>query len=364
MPRPRNVQGRYTNEQYLQMVLLYDLTNNLVLTQEMFHQRYPDAPIPSRDRILRTTQNLLDFASFHVPVHAQDRGRAPVYPMVLYRQIRRYFISNPQASTRQAARQFGVSQYYVWKILNSSGQHPYHFQKVQELTLADYAPRLQFCNWLLQNVNANILWTDESTFTRIGLFNIHNEHWWSQRGRNPHKTRRDAFQHRFSVNVWAGILNDRIIGPHFIEGRLTGENYLQLLRDVVEEQLEEVPISNLAGLYYQHDGAPAHFQHAVRAYLNERFGERWIGRGGPVPWPARSPDLTPLDFFLWGEIKRLVYESESETRDELKDKIIAAFETVKTQSFVLNRVKNNHRRRAELCVERGGEHFEHLLKYV
>ncbi|KAJ4429330.1 hypothetical protein ANN_26334 [Periplaneta americana] len=37
---------------------------------------------------------------------------------------------------------------------------------------------------------------------------------------------------------------------------------------------------------------------------------RWIGRGGPVAWPAQSPDLTPLDFFLWGCMKEKVYQTE------------------------------------------------------
>lgn len=242
--------------------------------------------------------------------------------------------------------------------------HPYHFQKVQELALADYTPRVRFCNWLLQNLDKNILWTDEATFTRLGLFNVHNEHWWAQRGQNPHVSRRHAFQNRFSVNVWAGIINSCIIGPFFIEERLTGERYLRLLETSVEEQLQNVPESYQSELYYQHDGAPAHYQRDVRAFLDRKFGERWIGRGGPVAWPARSPDLTPLDFFLWGEVKRLVYEQESESREQLKEKIITAFDTVKSRTFVLQNVKVNHRRRAELCVQRGGEHFEHLLKYT
>ena len=28
------------------------------------------------------------------------------------------------------------------------------------------------------------------------------------------------------------------------------------------------------------------------------FPGRWIGREGTPPWPPRSPDLTPLDFFM------------------------------------------------------------------
>ncbi|KAJ8894315.1 hypothetical protein PR048_006935 [Dryococelus australis] len=37
------------------------------------------------------------------------------------------------------------------------------------------------------------------------------------------------------------------------------------------------------------------------------YPRRWIGRGGLVPWPARSPDLSPSDFFFWGCLKRRVY---------------------------------------------------------
>lgn len=39
--------------------------------------------------------------------------------------------------------------------------------------------------------------------------------------------------------------------------------------------------------------------HSTDDFLDQRF-EEWIGRAGTVPWPPRSPDLTPLDFFLVG----------------------------------------------------------------
>ena len=55
------------------------------------------------------------------------------------------------------------------------------------------------------------------------------------------------------------------------------------------------------------DGAPPHFSCFVTDVLNERFPDAWIGRGGPIPWLSRSPDLSPLDFFLWGYIKNIVY---------------------------------------------------------
>ncbi|KAJ4433250.1 hypothetical protein ANN_15509 [Periplaneta americana] len=41
--------------------------------------------------------------------------------------------------------------------------------------------------------------------------------------------------------------------------------------------------------------------------------QQWMGRGGTIAWPARSPDLAPLDYFLWGHMKRLIYETSVES---------------------------------------------------
>ncbi|KOC60077.1 hypothetical protein WH47_09448 [Habropoda laboriosa] len=51
-------------------------------------------------------------------------------------------------------------------------------------------------------------------------------------------------------------------------------------------------------MWYHHDECPAHYARNVRDTLNEMFPDRWIGRGSRICWPARSPDQTPLDFFL------------------------------------------------------------------
>jgi len=44
------------------------------------------------------------------------------------------------------------------------------------------------------------------------------------------------------------------------------------------------------------------------------ISHRWTGRGGPVPWPPRLPNLNPLDFFFWGYSKNIVYDNASITR--------------------------------------------------
>lgn len=327
----------------------------------MYRELYPNARQPNVRTVVNAYQRLLDHGSYRAPAHSQGRGR-PAYSQDLYDDVVDYFEEDPRRSTNDAARHFNISQSCAWKIISSYGYHPYHYRKGQELTTVDYEQRMTLCRWILDNTEANILFSDECMFTRVGLFNQHNEHWWSIR--NPMLTRENSFQHRFSINVWAGILNDNIVGPYFIEGRLTGETYLALLRNMVSEMLEEIPLANLRDVWFQQDGAPPHYHSAVREYLNEQFGSRWIGRGGPVAWPPRSPDLTPLDFFLWSEIKRRVYVSEPTSVEQLKQRILDAFDEVKSKRDILLSLKNNLIKRARVCIENGGGHFEGQLKYL
>jgi hypothetical protein len=37
---------------------------------------------------------------------------------------------------------------------------------------------------------------------------------------------------------------------------------------------------------------------------------RWIVRRGSIELPARSPNLSPLDFFLWGHLKNKIYKEK------------------------------------------------------
>ncbi|CAL1261701.1 unnamed protein product, partial [Larinioides sclopetarius] len=70
--------------------------------------------------------------------------------------------------------------------------------------------------------------------------------------------------------------------------------------------LNDVTLHVRGNIWFQHDGAPAHFGLDDRSHLNRSYPHRWIERGGPVLWPPRSPDLSSLGFFLWGAIKSVV----------------------------------------------------------
>ena len=205
----------------------------------------------------------------------------------------------------------------------------------------------------------HILFTDEAQFTRNGINNTRNSHMWAEK--KPHATIVVNHQHRFSVNVWCGLLNNHLIGPHFIEGPLRAENYRRLLEDDLPTYMEDIPLEDRRDIWFQQDGAPPHFGRQVTAFLNEKFPERWLGRGGPVHWPARSPDLSPLDFFLWGCLKSRVYcYDKPDTHEELTNWIIEATTSLKNELAGIN-WQQSMIRRVAVCLEHRGSHFEQFL---
>ena len=86
-----------------------------------------------------------------------------------------------------------------------------------------------------------ILFTDKAQFSQGGVNNTHNSHVWADE--NPHATVESNFQLCFSVNVWCAVLDDQLIGPFILEGRLTGEAYLRFLQEELPQLLENVTLN-------------------------------------------------------------------------------------------------------------------------
>ncbi|GFX01329.1 transposable element Tc3 transposase [Trichonephila clavipes] len=62
--------------------------------------------------------------------------------------------------------------------------------------------------------------------------------------------------------------------------------------------IAELNTHDVQELWFQQDGATCHTARATIDCLKDTFGDRLISRFGPVNWPSRSCDLTPLDYFL------------------------------------------------------------------
>ena len=112
-----------------------------------------------------------------------------------------------------------------------------------------------------------VLFTDEVSFTWSGINNSQNLHTCSHD--NPRETSVTNFQRRFSVNVWYGVLGNKLIRPFVFDSNLTGNTHEVFLRNDLPGLLEDVPlIIIMSQMYFQHDGAPPHYTWHVREYLN------------------------------------------------------------------------------------------------
>jgi hypothetical protein len=83
---------------------------------------------------------------------------------------------------------------------------------------------------------------------------------------------------------------------------------------------------------------------------------RWIGRGGPIAWPSRSPDLTPLDYFLRGYVKNIVYQVKINNLQHLKARIWDAVAMVTPN--ILQATWNEVEYCLDICRATKGAHTE------
>ncbi|KAG8228356.1 hypothetical protein J437_LFUL006807 [Ladona fulva] len=82
----------------------------------------------------------------------------------------------------------------------------------------------------------------------------------------------------------------------------------------------------------------------------------WIGRGGPIAWPPRSPDITPLDFFFWGFVKDRVYATKADDIPMLRCRITDAIATVTED--MLRRTWQEIEYRLNILRATNGSHVE------
>lgn len=292
---------QYTFAELTDMIIVYgEARCNARKAERIYRQRFPNRRHPSRVIFPIIERRMRETGTFNV-TRRDVAPRRTARTVAAEEEILDTVENTPSASTREIANAMGIGHSSVWRILHEQQLHPYHLQKVHALVPADYPRRVLFCQWYLRSL-ANpqfsriILFSDEALFTRSGFFNNHNYHVWHEE--NPHAMHVTRHQQRFHLNIWAGIVGDHLIGPFVLPPRLNGNNYLRFLRNTLPGLLEDVPLNIRCQMIFQHDGAPAHFYRRVRNRLNRVYPRRWIGRGGPVAWPPRSPDLTSLDYFF------------------------------------------------------------------
>lgn len=350
----------YTVEEKLLFFNLYSsgLSSREIAAQ--FAGMYPDRPVPSYSTVLRTVQKLKQEGCLVNHARYRNRGK---YVLTDDKKISVLCSveEDNSVSVSKLAEDFDLSVGTVYKVLKAEGYKSYKYQNHQELMPEDPERRSFFCETMIERFNTEpellhkICFTDESVFSVKKHVNSQNCRYWSRT--NQHLFHQTHSQYRQSVCVWLGLLDTHLVGPFFIQGSVNTDRYLELLQNSVVPAITNL---HLQGVWFQQDGAPAHYSLQTRNYLNQVFPNRWIGRGGIIEWPARSPDLSPNDFSLWGYLKSKVYTNEPiNNLQELKDRISASCAGISLDHK--QNILREFQDRLGYCLAVNGGHFENLL---
>ena len=155
--------------------------------------------------------------------------------------------NNPGTSSRQVARQHGVSQRTFTCILHDNYYYPLLPSKHAGIITGGFSSWERFCRWFVQQAITImgflflVLFTDEATFGCDGIINLHNRHLCATD--NPHGMVEASYQQRFNNSVWVWIIGDRLLGPVLLPQCLNRETYLVFLQNNMLPLLENVPLT-------------------------------------------------------------------------------------------------------------------------
>ncbi|GFU87850.1 putative transposable element [Trichonephila clavipes] len=212
---------------------------------------------------------------------------------------------------------------------------------------------------VVPDFHKRILFSDEAHFWLNGYVNKQNCRIWSEA--NP-LVYVETPLHPEKLTVWCALWAGGIIGPYFFkndEGHnvtVNGDRYTAMITNFFIPELNNHYVQELR---FQQDSATCHTARATIDLLKDTFGDRLISRFGPVNWPPRSCDLTPLDYFLWGYVKSLVYADKSQTLDHLEDNICRVIADIRPQ--MLEKVIENWTSRLDYIRASRGGHMPEII---
>lgn len=333
--------------------LYYENGNNANLTVRLFNREYTAYRGLHRSTVSRVVKKFEECGTVENQLKKHCGRKITVTGPGTVNQLRRKLKQNPSASIRRLRAETGLSVTSIQRVLKRKLHlKPYRPARVQALNVLDPNKRLAWAEAFLKATDLDwtypnyIVWTDEAIFHLNGHVNRHNAVTWARN--NPHALIEVNTQKKAGVMVWMGLLKDSIIGPYFINGSLTGEVYLNMLENEVWPSILSLVGDEEDLITFQQDGASSHYYKNVREWLDITFEDRWMGRAGPIPWPARSPDLSPLDFWLWEYLKNKVYAKPPETLADLKTAIRQAVQAI--PSTMINNAILNVKKRAETLI--------------
>jgi len=166
--------------------------------------------------------------------------------------------------------------------------------------------------------------------------------------------------HSVKCIAWIAISKHGIIGPFWFKDdnersvTINTKRYVQVLGKFWTALGRRIGVVRVLQ-WLQQDGANPHSLHESLAWLQQRFPDRLISRRCDPQWSPHSPDLNPLDFYLWGYLKDRVYGNNPQTIPDLK----AAIRVIPREEC--RRVIENFAHWIQMCLQHQGAYVEHIF---
>ena len=302
---------------------------------------------------LNTVDRLVQRYAQHNDVRDRPRsGRPRVTTPAQDRYIRvthlRYRLQTATTTARNIPNLRRIHPQTVINRLREYGLRPRRPAIRPILTLRHRQARLQWCRHHLRHPLLwwrHVLFTDECRFhlsSSDGRQRVYRRR--NERYADPCVVERNRYGGG-SVMVWGGITARNRTQLVIIDGNLNAATYRD---DVLAPAVVPFLQRHGPGIILQQDNARPHAARAVQQYLQQQQVD-------VLPWPANSPDLSPIEH-VWDEMKRQLRRlpHAPTTLVELQGHLVRIWNNI-PQNFHAN-LFASMRRRCTAVVNANGGH--------
>jgi len=363
----------WSNEQKAFLVHAYTRTKSFKESLRLFCRHFKldsralPGKLPSKQNIMYWYHKFLSTGS----VQSRNKGAQHTkwkQTEEVVEDIRQSVIAEPKKSLRRRSSDFPISHMTLSRAIKGLKGRPYALTTHQGISPQHQRDRVEMCKWFLARLEEDetflqrVWFSDESHFYLNGYMNSKKVVYWGFQ--KPDEVI-EKNRHVQKVTAWVAMSYQGIIGPFwFLDDNdqsvtVNSERYLHVLEEFWKSLGRKVGGAERQYQWFMQDGAAPHTAARVLTWLQEHFEERLIGRRLANSWAARSPDINPLDFYLWGRVKDQMIGKTFENLREVREGVETLVSQISAEEC--RRVVEHFVRRVKKCIDKKGRHIEHVL---
>lgn len=145
--------------------------------------------------------------------------------------------------------------------------------------------------------------------------------------------------------VWGAISTTGAVAFDFVFGRINSNTYIQLLSRTLIPSLDRMPLHQLRNIVFQQDNARYHVSARTMRFFEENGIE-------VTSWPAKSPDLNPIEK-IWAFMKLRLCRQHCNSVRQFRQAIQSAWTQVATPDLCSRLITGLPRKMKEVIDRRG-----------